>query len=118
MPTWPASLPQKPLYKSANAQPRPNVISFGTEVGPGKQRRRSTARTSALQCAFALTDVQRAAFQSFFENDLSDGALSFTWGDPVTGVWASWRFEPGVPYQLEQLGATGWKLTVNLIRQP
>jgi hypothetical protein len=118
MPTWPVALPQKPLLSGLARSPKSNVVAFGTEVGPGKQRRRSTARMQVWSLQFSLTDAQRATFESFFEDDLSDGALAFDWEDPVTESAASWKFSVQNPFNLTPRGGARWTLAVNLEKQP
>lgn len=112
---WPASLPQCPLRPKTRA-PLPNVISFGTETGPGKVRRRSTARVKQHSLTFLLTAGQLAIFESFFEDDLGDGASAFRWNDPVTGGTADWRFDVANPYSLTEAGPNAWQLDVKLNR--
>lgn len=112
---WPAALPQCPL-RPMSRTPLPNVISFGTEVGPGKLRRRSAARVKSHALAFLLTGAQRAVFETFFESDLCDGALSFRWLDPVAGTTGTWRFSPDAPYSLDQQGPDAWLLSAKLDR--
>ncbi len=113
---WPAELPCA-LRGKAGA-PQPNVISFGTEVGPGKVRRRSTARVKRMPIPFLLTRGQVALFEAFFEDDLEDGSLPFAMPDPITGASASWRFEPEGPYSLDERPSGKWSLSVNLMRLP
>lgn len=114
---WPAYLPAAPLVAGFQIQPRPNVISFGTEVGAGKVRRRTTARTSVYTGTFLLTEDQRQAFVAFFQDDLEDGALSFSYNDVVDGT-ASFRFDPSSPYSLTALSPEHWHLNVTLQRLP
>lgn len=118
MPVWPTTLPQCPL-RSKTRSPKSNVIAFGTEVGPGKLRRRSTARGQLMSMKFRITTAQVAIFENFFQDSLSDGALSYTWPDPVTGASASWRFDPSGPYSLNETAAPGkWELSIQIEKLP
>lgn len=112
---WPASLPQSALRGRSRA-PLPNVISFGTEVGPGKVRRRSTARVKAHAFSFLMTGAQVKIFEAFFENDLADGALSFRWNDPVAGTTGTWRFDTSAPYSETEVGPDQTQIDVKLNR--
>lgn len=112
---WPASLPQCPLRGRQRA-PQPNVISLGTEVGEGKVRRRSTARTKRITMTFVLTRAQVAIFEAFFEDDIADGALSFTMNDSADQTTRTWRFDPQSPYSLDERASGKWSLTANLTR--
>lgn len=112
--TWPASLPCS--LRGKQRTPVPNVIAFGTEVGSGKVRRRSTARGKKQTFPFVLSRDQVAIFEAFFEDDLRDGALSFRWADPVTLVTHEWRFDVQQPYSLAERPSGKWSLDITLDR--
>lgn len=114
---WPSLLP-KCQVRGKQRSAAPNVIAFGTEVGPGKVRRRSTARVKRLNGTFLLTRAQVAIFEEFFEDDLQDGALVFEWTDPVTQETGNWRFAVDNAYSLSERGSGKWDLQVALERQP
>lgn len=115
--SWPGTLPSAPLLDAFQAQPKLNLISFGTEVGPGKVRRRSTARVMVEQLAFNLTTAERDAFVTFFQTTLKDGALSFSLTDPLSGVSKSFRFEPNdPPYTIVPAGYGRWRVGFSLAR--
>lgn len=120
MPSWPVTLPQEFQRSGFQRAPKAsNVIAFGTEVGPGKTRRRSTARTkSHTGTVPGLTLAQVAIFESFFENDLADGALTFTWSDPVAGGTATWRFDTEGAYSLDEVAKDNWSLSISIVRMP
>lgn len=114
---WPVTLPQCP-QRAVQQSPQGNLISFGTEVGPGKVRRRSTARTKAMSMVMWMTGAQFATFKTFFENDLSDGAVTFDWKDPTDQSDATFRFEPGQPYSATRISGDRFAVTLSLIKQP
>lgn len=118
MPTWPETLPQVSLIDGLSYAPVQNVVAFATETGPGKLRRRSTARSKVVTMRFLLDETQRATFLAFFEDDLEDGALTFELDDPVTGELAKWRFDPASPYSLTTPGRPNWSLSMNLLQVP
>lgn len=118
MPTWPISLPQEPLLAGFQFTPQVNVISFGTEVGPGKVRRRSTARVRQLPFNVHVTDAQLDDFVAFFQDDLLDGALAFDLIDPVAGGTRSFRFSPQSPYSVSPIGPNRWLLATQLMMLP
>lgn len=62
------------------------------DVGPAKQRRRSTAKVRPFTIQLVLDDDERAIFEVFFEDVLADGCLSFSWMNPLTKVPAECRF--------------------------
>ena len=118
MPIWPLSLPADPLIAGYSVAPQKNVVAFGTEVGPGKVRRRSTARVKTISNDTYLQAGQLAVFLSFFEDELQDGALTFTWTNQLDGLTASFRFAPDSPYQLSAMGGGLWRVTMNLMLAP
>ena len=114
---WPGSLPQCRL-RGVQRTPLSNTIAFGTEVGPGKTRRRSTARVKRVTMSVKLETVaQVATFESFFEDTLKDGALTFAMNDPTDRSTQTWRFDQQAPYTLSEQG-TAYILAMNLDRQP
>lgn len=113
---WPASLPQG-FVRGVQRNPLPNVVAFGTEVGPGKVRRRSTARVMRVSVSMPLTASQLAIFEAFFQNDLQDGALTFAMNDPTDGTTGTWRFDAQSAYTLSEQG-TRYVLAMNLSRLP
>lgn len=93
MPTWPGTLPQKPLSGSWSRVPQINNVAFEPAVGPPIVRRRGSVRTHMVRGRFGMSQAQIVTFETFYETDLKDGSLSFDWVDPETGVTASWRFK-------------------------
>lgn len=118
MPTWPGTLPTALMIAGLQRTPQANVISFGTEVGPGKVRRRSTARTETIVGSIIVTATQYATFQSFFQDDLQDGALAFDWTDPLDDSTCSFRFDPNKAYSASPIDTDNWSVSLSLIKQP
>lgn len=121
MASWPASLPQYPDVDQWAGGPQDNRISFQPERGPSIDRRAGSAIAHVFRAQFSnLTTAQRAAFITWFEDDLYDGTLSFTWADPVTGTSYSWKFmKDDPPYQFTAHGGEGLHtLTCRLMRLP
>lgn len=118
MPTWPVSLPAVPQLAGLSVSPQSRLVSFGTETGPGKVRRRSTARVQNVSMSLLVTQAQLEDFLEFFRDDLEDGALVFTWTDPVEGGAASFRFSPSDPYSVAAAGRQLWSLGLNLLQVP
>lgn len=111
--TWPVSLPANPR-RDLTWSPKSNVISFGTEVGKGKLRRRSTYRSKLWSLSFIMTDAQLADFVTFFEDDLEDGALPFEWVYPRTGDTWEFTFDAGQPYTVAYLSPLEQLVTLSL----
>ena len=106
---WPASLPPLPIRGIVRTL-QSNAIGFATEVGPGKQRGRSSARRIPHAVNFKLTRAQAVIFEAFFYGDLK-GADTFSWRDPLTLAQATCRFPAGSPPTLTELSANRWLLS-------
>lgn len=92
--TWPLTLPQAPAFGYSEQRKR-NLASFSPDdAGAPQARNRSTAVPVVLGLRFEMTTAQLAAFDSFYEDDLSDGILPFEWTNPVTGYTARYIFAP------------------------
>ena len=97
MPTWPASLPQTLLVSLTRTRQNGKIRS-SMDTGPAKQRARFTAVAKEFpDGAEYFTGAQLAIFDTFYEDDLGMGALSFTWIDPITDASATMRFGNGEP---------------------
>lgn len=96
--SWPGTLPQTPQFGGFDETPQRNVAAFLPDVGPSKQRRRSTATGSICAAQFEVSDAQRATLDTFYRTTLSDGTLPFTWNHPITGISSTWTFEDAPTY--------------------
>lgn len=95
MATWPASLPQRPLQDGYSEELENVVITSGVDIGPAKKRRRTSAGVVKFNLGFLMSSAQLATFKSFFETDISYGAIKFTFPDPTTQVNADFRMDLG-----------------------
>lgn len=120
MASWPSTLPQVPVGGGFSGGPQPNKISFQPEIGPSIDRRRGTAVGHLREIRLQPIDRQQlATFVQFFEIDLRDGILPFTWIDPQTDEAAQWKFAGSEqPYQIEGLGDDLYNLSFSLMRLP
>lgn len=113
---WPATLPDKPFRAGFERRPKPAVIAFGTEVGPGKRRRRSSIRMKLENLVFDIDVDQIATFETWFETAIGDGSFPFTWVDPIGSVASRWQFDATDPYRLTCKGGRRWALACKLER--
>lgn len=75
-----------------------NVARFGTDIGPGKLRPRSTAAPTRITCQKPLTLAETEILDAFFETNLSWGALSFKWKHPRKGTEVTMHFATAPSY--------------------
>lgn len=88
---WPASLPQSPFLPVTD-QRQTAVVRTSMDAGPPKMRRRFTAAVRQITLGMFLTGAERAVFDAFFATTLEEGALPFTWTDPVDDSSVDLRF--------------------------
>lgn len=118
MPSWPAGVDfdfTEPSWQESG--PLENVIRTKMEHGPVKTRRRFTAAPRAVAGTTGiLTNAQVATFDTWFHNDIADGALSFTATNPRTGVTQTFRFTE--TYRVINVLADKNRIAVKLERLP
>lgn len=126
MPSWPSTLPDKPLREDFREIARSGVIRTQMEVGPAQTRRR-TPRPRRYEATFLLSSKhpehgdQVQDFVDFIDGDIAGGALSFDFEDPRTGDLASFRIvvdEDEPAYELENVGGAHWRAALTLERLP
>lgn len=113
---WPAinADPEQGSYSEAAVS---NLASFKPDVGPPSTWRRSTLKSTKIQAAFFFTSAELATFRTFFETTLGDGALPFTWTNPVYGVSKRYMFDPENPPQWQPLGSgNAYKVSLSIIK--
>lgn len=89
---WPASLPRGPKLGHQETPPRP-VVRTQMDVGPAKQRPRSTADATKIDSVtLYFTRNQVATFDAFFRETLGFGSEAFEWTHPRTGNLVDARF--------------------------
>ena len=91
---WPFQDPLMPLRTSTGA-PVDNLASFQPDVGPPTTRRRATSRVEQWEMSVLLKSFEQLTeFETWFRDDLKDGALPFVWRKPATDEVTKWRFSP------------------------
>jgi hypothetical protein len=116
MPSWPKSLPKKPLTGTMKIEIEPAIAVFTPEVGPELRRRRSTARREHHSGRFTLTSTQVGTLKSFHETTCADGALSFSMADWRTGVSATFAFDGAPSY--EHAARSVWHVDIKVTKIP
>lgn len=93
MVAWPASLPQSPLFEGNSVALGDNRVSFKPDVGRALVRRRYTTRDDTVSFTFRMSRAQLVDFLSFYNTDLGDGVLEFTYDDPTIDENRTFTFE-------------------------
>lgn len=109
MPSWPASLPQT-QFLNMTEQRQDARVRTAMDAGPAKMRRRFTTAISTIVAPIVLDGSQRQAFDTFWITTLQEGALKFSWSDPVTDTNLNFRFVSPPTWTLDTGGTTGTRL--------
>jgi len=121
MPTWPATLPQKPLVNGSSTEDESNTIASQADVGIGQSRRRYTGQGQFATYTFRMTDAQVVIFDDWFHGGvtgIAGGSLPFDWEDPLLNVTRSFAIMPGVRPRKSGIRAGRANLTLQLYRFP
>lgn len=78
---WPSSLPQR-LNRDSQLGMGEGRVTFSTDTGPGKMRRRSTAVAGRISGSMNMTAAQIETMRTFIRDDLGGGSLPFTFPPP------------------------------------
>lgn len=110
MATWPVTLPQEFEVAGYSESIADNLLRSEMDVGPPKVRRRGAARPDLIQGQITIDDTQWATLLAFYDADLFEGALTFTWSA------VTYRFAQ--PPSRVPLGADNWRVALSLERMP
>ena len=97
--------------------PQDNRVLFQPEIGPPITRRRGTAKTKKWAATYHLTSAEFGMFEDFFENEIQDGALSFTMPHPRTSVIKTFKFADS-PYTVDEFGTNEVTININILEMP
>lgn len=92
---WPAELPELSITFSYGEDVPAGFYKTQTDSGAGKRRPRPDAPNRVVPFEQLLTHIQLIAFETFYEDELAHGALSFTEFSPRTGIITTYAFEGG-----------------------
>jgi hypothetical protein len=116
MPAWPISLPQ--FETNVELTQQQGFVRSPTEIGPSKQRKRFTAVSKYYSGTLFLTRDQRNTLESFYEDDLGYGSLSFDFTDPIdNSTTVAARFMSPPSYSALLGGPSGvelWRASVQI----
>lgn len=92
MASWPSGLPDDIVSERYSEQRNPGVVRTGMDAGPDFTRRRFSAVPVTLSITQWMTGAEVATLDAFFSSTLDEGASTFTWEHPRTGVASTMRF--------------------------
>lgn len=90
--TWPASLQQAFNAEGASFRPAGNAVFSDVESGEPLARMRFTGKQADIVGTIPCDYDQGIDLLEFFEDELEEGTLPFTWRHPVTDAEVQFRF--------------------------
>lgn len=96
MPIWPTTLPQFALREGYAEGFKQTVLRSPMDSGATKRRQRFINAPTTLSITIPLTDAEILIFKAFYEDELGNGALSFTFPHPrlKTNVTVVFKTDP------------------------
>lgn len=101
---WPDTLPTELLQRGYSQASSDVLLRSAVDVGPAKVRRRNTATAVPVAGNLLLSFDDLAILRAFYEDDLLDGTLRFSWADPVSLAAKEFRFTSPPKWVM----ASGW----------
>lgn len=92
------------------------IAEFRPEVGPPKTRRRTWLPSRSVSFTMMLTTAELAALEEFYEEDLKNGALTFSATDPQLASTQEYKFVS--PPTHSDVGYDRWRIDMKLRRLP
>lgn len=118
MPTWPTStLGDAPEFRGFSDAPVPNVIAPDVASGSGPRYLRHTDKRRVMTFSYTWSRAQYRQFLTFFEDDIAQGALSFSMTDHLkaeTGTF--YIYDINGPYGAEHVGPGHLRVEIAFLR--
>lgn len=113
MPTWPSTLPQFALRDGYSEGFKSTVIRSQMDTGHTKRRQRFINSPESLTVVIPLDNAEILIFKNFYQDELANGALSFTYPHPRLSGNVTVAFTAD-PEPLQSEGATTYLLKMQL----
>lgn len=111
---WPVTVPDMFESSGFGYDADSGLLRSDMDSGPAKVRRRFTSTTKNMTGTIIMSRTQFQTWETWFEDTIFHGALSFTMTDPVNGGTMTVRIvsgKSGKPYSWSQ---TGLLVSLNL----
>lgn len=86
------------------------------DVGPAKVRSRFTDGVDVYSCSIFATYAELATLDTFYKTTLNNGALPFTFLDPISNSTQTFRFIN--PPQIKPLGGVEFEISMDWEKLP
>lgn len=121
MPSWPATLPDRPLVNGSSIEDESNEVAAPADVGIGQSRSRYTAEGQFVTFTWRMSDDQYEDFRDWYHDrstGIAGGSLAFDMDDPVTGDPASYKKIAGTRPRYTPVKGGRWAVSMQLYRYP
>jgi hypothetical protein len=89
---WSTGVPTDIVKSSYQAKRQDGTLRTDMETGLPKVRRRFTAVVKSFEGSIIMTQAELTTFESWFDNVIGFGALTFMFPHPITQVSTEMRF--------------------------
>lgn len=112
MPTWPGTLPLRPV-RGLSISPVGNKVASENDVGPPITRRRFTGMSVLVGGVLDLSEAQKDTLFNFWAVTLAQGTLEFVMANWHDGSLRDHAFPPDFELQFVEDG-TRWSCPITL----
>jgi hypothetical protein len=116
METWPVTLQDKLNTDSFSISFGDTLVTSGMDVGPDKVRSRYTDGVDEWTSSIYLDYPEYEDLFDFYKTTLNNGAKTFSFTDPMTGLTGEFRF--ATPPTITPLGGRFFKVSMKWIKMP
>ena len=89
---WPGDVNMNALRDTYTETPERNVASFPVEVGPAKERQRTSYSTDLVTFTGSYTKAEWASLKTFYRTTLLDGTQPFIFTNPFDLTDGTYKF--------------------------
>lgn len=115
---WPVSLPQELMRAGNSGGLGDGLIETQPDSGPPTSRPRFSAIAEPLAGAMNMTTAQLAALKTFYKTTLAQGALPFTFPDPLGGDDILVKFPKGSQPTWQEVAPDTYRVAISLLILP
>jgi hypothetical protein len=118
---WPTGVPNNFEVSGFGHDADSGIIRSYMDSGPAKVRRRFTSVTKNYKGSIVMTHAQFLLWETWFEDVICFGSLTFTMPDPVHGGNMTARIvasKGSKPYSISQNGATDVSVSFAVEKMP
>ena len=114
---WPGTVPQRFALDGQFSGPENSFLVTNFDKGRPQRRRNTLGAPSSVSMELvAITRTELAAFETWYADTLSGGALTFEMTHPIRGDLREWAF--AAPYRITAVSADRFNVALSLTAYP